>query len=143
MNETAKRMLPEIPGLTTDISQIDLMLLRNLVDEPVRKGGVPLDLALDTLGNGSPVPQHLLLSIRAAWADSESRRQMLVRRYRMTPAEVRLAELIMDGHQPRSAAETLDVSIHTVRTYLKRLYMKVGVKNLAGLVRALLQSGQE
>jgi DNA-binding CsgD family transcriptional regulator len=143
MSETARRMLPEIPGLTPDSAQFNLMDLHSTADGSPRQNGGLLELTIEPLTDGGPAPAHLLLALRTSWADSESRRQMLIHRFRLTPAEVRLAELIMDGHQPRSAAQTLDVSIHTVRTYLKRLYTKVGVKSLAALVRALLQSGQD
>ncbi len=143
MNETARRMLPEIPWLAADSTQFNLMEMHSSPHAPPRQDGALLELTIEPLTDGGTTPSHLLVALRTSWADSESRRQMLIHRFRLTPAEVRLAELIMDGHQPRSAAQTLDVSIHTVRTYLKRLYTKVGVKSLAGLVRALLHSGQE
>lgn len=59
--------------------------------------------------------------------------------YRLTPAEVRLAEQLLQGRRPAEAAEALGVSIHTIRTYLKRLYHKVGARTQATLVRRLLQ----
>lgn len=60
--------------------------------------------------------------------------------YALTPAEVRLAEQLLLGRRPAEAAEALGVTIHTVRTYLKRLYHKVGARTQATLVRKLLQS---
>jgi DNA-binding CsgD family transcriptional regulator len=60
--------------------------------------------------------------------------------FKFTPAEVRLAEQVIQGHSPLQSAENLGVTIHTVRTYLKRLYHKAGVRTQAGLVRALMKA---
>lgn len=60
--------------------------------------------------------------------------------FRLTRAEVRLSEQVLLGKTPAEAAEVLGVTIHTVRTYLKRLYQKTGAKSQATLVRKLLQA---
>lgn len=60
--------------------------------------------------------------------------------YRLTPAEIRLAEQLLQGRRPAEAAEALGVTIHTVRTYLKRLYHKIGARTQATLVRKLMQA---
>jgi DNA-binding CsgD family transcriptional regulator len=60
--------------------------------------------------------------------------------FRLTKAEARLVEQLLQGRTPVEAAEALGVTIHTVRTYLKRLYVKLGVKSQAMLVRKLLQT---
>lgn len=60
--------------------------------------------------------------------------------YRFTRAEIRLAEQLLLGRTPAEAAQALGVTIYTVRTYLKRLYHKVGAKNQATLVRRLIQA---
>ncbi len=60
--------------------------------------------------------------------------------FRFTRAEVRLAEQILLGRTPAEAAEVLGVSIHTVRTYLKRLYQKTETHSQATLVRKLVQA---
>lgn len=66
-------------------------------------------------------------------------RALLQNVFRLTPAEVRLAEQLLQGRRPSEAAEALGVTIHTVRTYLKRLYHKVGARTQATLVRRLIQ----
>lgn len=60
--------------------------------------------------------------------------------YGLSPAQVRLARLIVNGHDLASAAERLDVSINTLRTQLQRIFDKTGVRTQAALVRALLSS---
>ena len=60
--------------------------------------------------------------------------------YRLSPAQVRLARLIVDGHDLAGAAELLSVSINTLRTQLQRIFDKTGVRNQAALVRSLLSA---
>lgn len=58
----------------------------------------------------------------------------------LSPAQTRLARLIADGHDLAAAADLLGVSINTVRTQLKRIFDKTGVRSQAALVRALLSA---
>lgn len=60
--------------------------------------------------------------------------------FRLTRAELRLSEQLLLGKTPAEAAAALGVTIHTVRTYLKRLYHKVGARSQATLVRKLMQA---
>jgi DNA-binding CsgD family transcriptional regulator len=59
----------------------------------------------------------------------------------LTPAEARVASLITEGHTCRQAAQLLGVSHHTVRTQLKQIFFKTGVRRQAGLVRLMLSFG--
>lgn len=58
--------------------------------------------------------------------------------YGLSPAQVRLARLIVDGHDLAAAAERLAVSVNTLRTQLQRIFDKTGVRSQAALVRSLL-----
>ena len=58
--------------------------------------------------------------------------------YGLSPAQTRLARLIVDGHDLAVAAQRLSVSVNTLRTQLQRIYDKTGVRNQAALVRSLL-----
>jgi DNA-binding CsgD family transcriptional regulator len=60
--------------------------------------------------------------------------------YRLSPAQVRLARLIVDGHDLAGAADLLSVSINTLRTQLQRIFDKTGVRTQAALVRSLLSA---
>ena len=60
--------------------------------------------------------------------------------YGLSPAQVRLARLIVDGHDLASASELLAVSVNTVRTQLQRIFDKTGVRSQAALVRSLLSA---
>jgi len=62
---------------------------------------------------------------------------LLNRTYGLTAAECRLAALLTDGLAPSACAALLGVSIATVRTQLRRIYDKAGVRGLQGLQRVL------
>jgi DNA-binding CsgD family transcriptional regulator len=58
--------------------------------------------------------------------------------YGITPAQLRLAQLTIAGHDLRIAAKRLGVSVATTRTHMQRMFDKVGVHSQTALVRALL-----
>jgi DNA-binding CsgD family transcriptional regulator len=60
--------------------------------------------------------------------------------YRLSQAQVRLARLILDGHDLAGAASLLSVSINTLRTQLQRIFDKTGIRTQAALVRSLLSA---
>jgi DNA-binding CsgD family transcriptional regulator len=60
--------------------------------------------------------------------------------YGLSPAQVRLARLIVDGHDLAGAAGLLTVSVNTLRTQLQRMFDKTGVRSQAALVRSLLSA---
>ena len=60
--------------------------------------------------------------------------------YDLSPAQVRLARLIVDGRDLAAASETLGVSVNTLRTHLQRMFDRTGVRSQAALVRVLLSA---
>lgn len=64
--------------------------------------------------------------------------ELLCRAFRFTPAEARLASLLLQGKTPKDAAQALGVSWNTVRTQLRQLFAKTGTDRQVSLVRALL-----
>lgn len=101
-------------------------------------GRPPWNLWVTPLMNGAAGVCCRAVTIYDALGSGESNRSLLMEAYRFTKAEQRLADQLLSGRTPAEAAEALGVSIHTVRTYLKRLYGKVGVRSQAGLVRSLM-----
>lgn len=106
-----------------------------------RASGQPPLLAWCTpMMNGRPVPSYRAVALldpeRRTLIDSAA----LVATFRFTRAETRLAEQMAGGRTPAEAALALGITIHTVRTYLKRLYQKTGARTQATLVRKLLQT---
>ncbi len=68
---------------------------------------------------------------------SDEAQQLLQVVYRLTPAEARLAQLILDGQSPGHVATALRVSVSTIRTQLSAVLKKTGTQRQADLVRRL------
>lgn len=58
----------------------------------------------------------------------------------LSPAECRVALLLGDGRSPREISQTVGVSFNTVRSQLKSIFAKTGVKRQSELVRLLLNN---
>lgn len=103
-------------------------------------GKAPCKVSRTRLTNCDPSTGYVGLLVGRAGLSREQRRARLQEIWAFTPAELRLAEVILDGMTPDAAASSLGVTIHTVRTYLKRLYRRAGVHSQATLVCALNRS---
>ena len=60
---------------------------------------------------------------------------------RLTPRERDVFRLLALGRRPRDIAGTLGISVKTVETYRANLMLKLGVRNLADLVKAAIRAG--
>jgi len=78
---------------------------------------------------------HVTINDRAL---TEERMTAAALVYGITPAQARLARLIINGDDVVSAAKRLGVSINTARTHLQRMYDRTGVRTQPALVRVLL-----
>jgi DNA-binding CsgD family transcriptional regulator len=58
--------------------------------------------------------------------------------YGLTSAECRVALLLSDGHAPRRIADIVGVTENTVRSQIKSIYHKTGVKRQSELMRLLI-----
>jgi DNA-binding CsgD family transcriptional regulator len=58
--------------------------------------------------------------------------------YRLTPAEYRIALLLSDGHTPRQISGMVGVTENTVRSQIKSVFSKMGVRRQSELIRLLL-----
>lgn len=58
----------------------------------------------------------------------------------LSPAQTRLARLIVDGKDVAAASKLLGVSVNTVRTQLQRIFDKTGVHSQSALVCTLLSA---
>ncbi|HEY3442057.1 MAG TPA: hypothetical protein VGK29_14960 [Paludibaculum sp.] len=102
-------------------------------------GKEPYVLWVTPLLNGSPTPSYRAVTIYQSNPRKPLDLALLRETFKFTRAELSLAEQILLGRRPQEAADALGVTIHSVRTYLKRLYNKAGVRTQAKLVRKLLQ----
>lgn len=146
LNLAAKKLLAATNSTVFDVDgrwALPVESPGTVAELPRTHGLPPLRMWTTSLSNGKPETSHFVVTVSPASLDQESRREILRRRFEFTPAELRLAEQLMDGQNPARAALNLGVSIHTVRTYMKRLYRRTGERTQATLVRALLQALQD
>ncbi len=61
--------------------------------------------------------------------------------YRLTPHELRLLQLLVDGHNRKSAAADLGVSVHAVSFHLRQIYDKLQVHSRSEAVAKALRGG--
>lgn len=66
------------------------------------------------------------------------RPELLQGTYGLTPAEVRVAIVLLEGGSARDVADYLNVSHHTVRAQIKQIYDKLGVDTRARFVKLVL-----
>jgi DNA-binding CsgD family transcriptional regulator len=60
------------------------------------------------------------------------------RMYGLTPAEAKVAALIGRGLSGRQVADKLEVSYNTLKTHLKRVFVKTGTSNQGTLIRLIV-----
>ncbi len=144
LNAVARELLPRTEGLLLEDGKLALDPLAPEPPTTVQRkdGHPPLKLRMAVLCDDSPKASHVVVTLVPA-GDPTARRALLAGRFNLTPAETRMAETVIEGHSPAKIAELLGITLHTVRTYLKRLYGKTGVRNQAGLVRILIRTAGE
>jgi DNA-binding NarL/FixJ family response regulator len=59
--------------------------------------------------------------------------------YQLTPHEIRLLQLLVDGHNRKSAAAELGVSVHAVSFHLRQIYAKLQVHSRSEAVAKALR----
>ena len=59
----------------------------------------------------------------------------------LSQREHEILKLVAEGKTSREIAERLSISPKTVDTYRSRLMSKIGVKNLAGLIKFAIRHG--
>lgn len=87
-----------------------------------------------------PVPAHVAIYLVDGEQQSQVDLGKLASLLDLTPAEARVAAHIAQGEKPADIAASGNVSLHTVRSQIKRIFIKTEVTSqaqLAKLVRAL------
>lgn len=59
------------------------------------------------------------------------------KQFGLSSREEEIVKLIVQGHSNQEIAETLFISIHTVKTHNENIFRKLGVKNRASVLRSL------
>jgi len=107
---------------------------------PRADSAAPLQLVvsrLDTGGAGRPRPVAAIF-ISDPERMGSPREEWLRDLYGLTRVESQLAVLLCQGHTPDQIAERMRVSVHTVRAYLKNMFLKMGVNRQSAMVRRLV-----
>jgi DNA-binding CsgD family transcriptional regulator len=135
-NEALQRLIAGATGalVRADAARGGVMRLAS------RSDGRGLSLAVAPLGGdmawGKPAPVAFVLISDPA-AQPPGLDAILRQLFGLTLAETRVAERLLVGDSPERAAESLRVSITTVRWHLASLYRKTGINRQAELVRLL------
>jgi DNA-binding CsgD family transcriptional regulator len=87
------------------------------------------------LRNGQPV---VIVFVNDPERQVVPQRRLLQRIYGLTPAEANQAVLLAEGKSLKEVAEAQQISLHTVRHHLNRIFAKTGTRRQSDLVRLLL-----
>ncbi|NNF17819.1 MAG: response regulator transcription factor [Gammaproteobacteria bacterium] len=60
---------------------------------------------------------------------------------RLTPRQREILQLVVEGHKTREIAQMLEVSIKTVETHRAQLMDRLGIRDVAGLVKYAIRVG--
>lgn len=81
---------------------------------------------------------RILVFLSDPAAAPASRAATLRALYGLTPAESRVADLLLEGCELRTAAQRLGTTVETARFHLKRILMKTDTRRQAELMRLML-----
>lgn len=84
------------------------------------------------------VSERLLTRIRRGEEETAGRHPLLAE---LTPRELQVLGLIVEGKASKEIAVMLDLGVETVRSYRKTMMKKLQVNNVAGLIRVALAAG--
>jgi DNA-binding CsgD family transcriptional regulator len=84
-----------------------------------------------------------ILFLKASWVSASVPcpsicPELLQSAHGLTPAEARVAIVLLEGRSAQEVADRLGVSFHTVRTQIREVYAKLGVDSRARFVRLML-----
>lgn len=97
--------------------------------------------AQNEFGTGSDAPRAIaFISDNAEPIRLDA--ELLRRTYGLTPAEIRLTELMAECLTANEAADRLGVSSETIRTHLKNIYGKTNTNSRAKLMRLIMSLAQ-
>jgi len=84
------------------------------------------------------VSEQMLARIRRGDVEAPSRHPLLSQ---LTPREFQVLGMIVDGKASKEIAVLLNLGVETVRSYRKAMMKKLGVNNVAGIIRVALSAG--
>lgn len=103
-------------------------------------GKAELDLGIETVMKGQSFFSHEVTRLVMEDLQGKKAKSNTVK-VELTQRETEVLKLIVKEHTTQEIADTLFISANTVETHRKNLISKLGVRNLAGLVKYALQNG--
>ena len=125
-----------------EVSNLTVMDRRPSLREPRGRVADPLILTGEAADG-----QHIVWvsayngTILVTFRDSKNERRRLkeaAELYQLSSAQVRVAELVLEGRNLQQVAEGLGVAVSTAKTHLSRVFDKTGARNQSALVAKLL-----
>ena len=105
------------------------------------KTGTYLQVTVIPVPERNTIPRpgrHALVFISDPNATTGSRAALMRQLYGLTPSESRLADLLLDGLDVKTAAERLRITLETARFHLKRILQKTDTRRQSQLMRLML-----
>jgi DNA-binding CsgD family transcriptional regulator len=107
-----------------------------------RKTPHPLHISiLPVPENQSPIAattSSALVFVTDPAAAPRSRAAVMRMLYQLTPAESRVADLLLEGLEVREVADSLGITLETTRFHLKRVFARTGTRRQTELMRLML-----
>jgi DNA-binding NarL/FixJ family response regulator len=91
----------------------------------------------DAINGGSPMSPEIARKVVTLFRDFRPPERV---EYNLTPHELRLLKLLVEGHSYKTAALELNVSVNTISFHLKSIYEKLQVHSKSEAVAKALQN---
>ena len=140
------RLTATIPSDTAALSQLiaQAASAHNRVVEAPAGGALKLgrlNLTVVPAPQNNNIPgrdSYAIVFVSDPAAPVRSRAEIMRQLYRLTPAETRLTDRLLQGIELRDAAEQLDISVETARFRLKQIFAKTSTRRQSELLRLML-----
>lgn len=96
-----------------------------------------LESVTEAVKGGSPISPEIARRVVTLFQDLRPPRSA---DYQLTPHETRLLKLLVDGHNYKTAATELGVSVNTISFHMRRIYDKLQVHSKSEAVSKALRS---
>lgn len=96
-----------------------------------------LEAVTETYNGGAPMSPEIARKVVTLFQKTGPPEKM---DERLTPQELRLLRLLVEGHTYQGAADALKISIHTARNYIRSIYDKLHVHSKSEAVCKALRS---
>jgi DNA-binding CsgD family transcriptional regulator len=90
----------------------------------------------DPVSSGQNPSQYLFILERAS--PEKMNLSMIFRNLNLSPREQEIVRLLLSGASNKEIADSLGISLNTVKGYMKLLSRKLGVSNRTGIIAAVL-----